>query len=90
MSSSWHHILAISLEIYRVIDTKKTVNTSTSPQISDQLGTENACKTVMLIYRYDTSSGLQSYVSVSTSSDLSTTIRVGFDSLPANGSTRFF
>ena len=59
VSSSWHHILAISPEIYRVIDTRKTVNTSTSPEISDQVGTENACKTVMLIYRYHTSSGLQ-------------------------------
>ena len=46
MSSSWHHILAISpkkIEIYRVGDNRGTVNTSTSPHISDQLGTEYVC-----------------------------------------------
>ena len=51
MSSSWHHILAISpvekIEIYRVGDNRGTVNTSTSPHISDQLGTENACLTLL-------------------------------------------
>ena len=51
----WHHILAISpavcrngsqmfIEIYRVGDNRRTVNTSTTPHIWDQLGTENACK----------------------------------------------
>ena len=46
MSSSWHHILAISrqkIEIYLVGDNRGTVNTLTSPHISDQLGTEYAC-----------------------------------------------
>ena len=51
MSSSWHHILAISpaekIEIYQVGDNRGTVNTSTSPHISDQLGTENACLTLL-------------------------------------------
>ena len=53
----WHHILAISpavcrngsqmfIEIYRVGDNRRTVNTSTTPHIWDQLGTENACKTL--------------------------------------------
>ena len=58
MSSSRHHILAISpaVKIYRVGDNRRTVNTLTTPHISDQLGTEN---TVMLIYRHDTNYGLQ-------------------------------
>ena len=49
MSSSRHHILAISpaVKIYRVGDNKRTVNTSTTPHISDQLGTENVCKTLL-------------------------------------------
>ena len=50
MSSSWHHILAISpavYQIYRVGDNRRTVNTSTTPHISDQLWTENACKTLL-------------------------------------------
>ena len=49
MSSSWHHILAISpaVKIYRVGDNRRSVNTSTTPKISDQLGTENACKTLL-------------------------------------------
>ena len=53
----WHHILAISpavcqngsqmfIEIYRVGDNRRIVNTSTTPHIWDQLGTENACKTL--------------------------------------------
>ena len=53
----WHHILAIFpavcrngsqmfIEIYRVGDNRRTVNTSTTPYIWDQLGTENACKTL--------------------------------------------
>ena len=49
MSSSWHHILAISpaVKIYRVGDNRRTVNTLTTQHISDQLGTENACKTLL-------------------------------------------
>ena len=49
MSGSRHHILAISpaVKIYRVGDNKRTVNTLTTPHISDQLGTENACKTLL-------------------------------------------
>ena len=49
MSSSRHHILAISpaVKIYRVGDNRRTVNTSTTPHISDQLGTENVCKTLL-------------------------------------------
>ena len=35
----------------QVGDNRRTVNTSTSPRISDQLGTENVRQTVMLIYR---------------------------------------
>ena len=48
MSSYRHHILAISpaVKIYRVGDNRRTVNTSTTPHISDQLGTENVCKTL--------------------------------------------
>ena len=38
-------ILTISPEIYRVGDNRRTVNTSMTPYISDQSGTENACKT---------------------------------------------
>ena len=49
MSSSRHHILAISPAVkhYRVGDNRRTVNTSTTPHISDQLGIENACKTLL-------------------------------------------
>ena len=49
MSSSWHHILAISLavKIYWVGDNRRTVNTSTTLHISDQMGTENVCKTLL-------------------------------------------
>ena len=48
ISSSCHHILAISpaVKIYQVGDNRRTVNTLTTPHISDQLGTENACKTL--------------------------------------------
>ena len=53
----WHHILALSpavcwngsqmfIEIYRVGDNRRTVNTSMTPHIWYQLGTENACKTL--------------------------------------------
>ena len=35
--------LAIFVEIYRVGDNTRTVNMSTGPQISEQLGTESAC-----------------------------------------------
>ena len=52
------------IEIYRVGDNRRTVNKSTSPYISDQLGTENVPETVMLIYRSAMSSGLQKYVSI--------------------------
>ena len=37
-----HSILAIPPAVYRVGDNGRTVNTSTSSHISDQLGTENA------------------------------------------------
>ena len=48
ISSSCHHSLAISpaVKIYQVGDNRRTVNTSTTPHISDQLGTENACETL--------------------------------------------
>ena len=48
----------------QVGNNRRTVNTSTSPHISDQLGTENMRETVMLIYRSAMSSGLQKYVSI--------------------------
>ena len=51
----------------RMGDNRRTVNTSTSPHISDQLGTENVRETVMLIYRGAMSSGLQKYASIRTS-----------------------
>ena len=35
------------IEIYRVGDDRRTVNTSTTPHISEQSGTENACKTLL-------------------------------------------
>ena len=48
MSSSWHHILAISPAVHiRVGDNIGTVNTSTTRYISDQLGTRNACKILL-------------------------------------------
>ena len=49
MSSSRLRILAISpaVKIYRVGDNRRTYNTSKTPHISDQLGTENACKTLL-------------------------------------------
>ena len=48
-----------SLPIYWVGDNRRNVNTSMTPHISDQLGTENSCKTLLCwIYRHDTSSGL--------------------------------
>ena len=34
------------IEIYRVGDIRRTVKTSTTPHISDQSGTEKACKTL--------------------------------------------
>ena len=48
----------------QVGDNRRTVNTSRSPHISDQLGTENLRETVMLIYLSAMSSGLQKYVSI--------------------------
>ena len=51
MSSYWHNILTISPRcVNRNLpggDNKITVNTSTTPHISDQLGTENACETLL-------------------------------------------
>ena len=44
MSSSLHHILAYIDRNLPVGDNGGPVNTSTTPHISDQLGTENACK----------------------------------------------
>ena len=43
MSSSLHHTLAYIDRNLPVGDNRGTVNTSTTPHISDQLGTENAC-----------------------------------------------
>ena len=37
--SNW--FLAIFIEIYRVGDNRRTVNTRTTPQISEELGTES-------------------------------------------------
>ena len=48
--SSWHHIFAIPpvfIEIYRVGDNRRPVNSSTSLHISDQLGTENVWETLL-------------------------------------------
>ena len=39
--------LSKEIEIYRVGDNRGTVNTLTSPHISDQLGTEYACLTLL-------------------------------------------
>ena len=39
--------LPLFIEIYRVCDNRRTVNTSTSPHISDQLGTENVWETLL-------------------------------------------
>ena len=51
MSSSWHHIFTITpdvyIEIYQVGDSRRTVNTWMTPHISDQLGTENTCETLL-------------------------------------------
>ena len=61
ISSSWHHIFHIFaippvfscseqlvfIEIYRVGDNRRTVNSSTSLHISDQLGTENVWETLL-------------------------------------------
>ena len=54
--------LPLYIEIYRVGDNRRTVNTSTSPHISGQLGTTTRvkyCYQIMLIYRKAMSSGLQ-------------------------------
>ena len=37
----------VYIEIYRVGDNRGTVTRSTSPHISDQLGTENLCYTLL-------------------------------------------
>ena len=47
MSNSWHHILTISSAVYWVGNDRRTVKTLTTPHISDQSGTENACKTLL-------------------------------------------
>ena len=50
ISRSWRHILRslpLYIEIYRVCDNRRAVNTSSSPHISDQLGSENACQTLL-------------------------------------------
>ena len=50
ISSSWHHIFAtlpVFIEIYRVGDNRRPVNSSTSLHISDQLGTENVWETLL-------------------------------------------
>ena len=47
MSNSWHHILTISPTVYWVGKNRRTVKTLTTPHISDQSGTENACKTLL-------------------------------------------
>ena len=39
--------LPLYIEIYRMGKNKRTVNTSTTPHISDQSGTEKACKTLL-------------------------------------------
>ena len=57
--SYWHHTFSNPshcMEIHRVGDSRRTVNTSDSPHIPDQLGAENACQ--MLIYCHDMRSGL--------------------------------
>ena len=45
--SASHFSDLVAVKIYRVGDNRRTVNTSTTPHISDQLGTENACKTLL-------------------------------------------
>ena len=50
ISSSWHHIFAIPpvfIKIYRVVDNRRPINSSTSLHISDQLGTENVWETLL-------------------------------------------
>ena len=92
MSSSRHHVLAISPAIknYRVGDNRRTVNTSTTPHISDQLGTENVCETLLcwfiVMIRILVCNNMYQYQHIV--SDLSTTIWDGFDSLSVNESTR--
>ena len=46
MSNSWQHILTISPAVYRVGNNRRTVKTPTTPHISHQSGSENACKTL--------------------------------------------
>ena len=53
MSSSCYYIFnhlsqcTGMIKIYRVGDSRRTVNTSTTPHISDQLWTENECETLL-------------------------------------------
>ena len=89
MSSSRHHVLAISPAIKnnRVGDNRRTVITSMTPHISDQLG-----KTRVKHYYVDLSSKYEFWsaiicISINIVSDLSTTIWDGFDSLLVNEST---
>ena len=95
MSSSWHHILAISpaVEIHRLGDNRRTVNTSTTPHISDQLGTENACKTLLcwfiVMIRILVCNFMNQYQHRFWSF-YHNPRRFGFDSLPVNESTRDF
>ena len=56
MSNSWHHILTISPAVYWVGNNRRTVETPTTPHISDQSGTEN---TAMLTFHHDMTSGFQ-------------------------------
>ena len=78
--------------IYRVGDNRRTVNTSTTPHICHQLGTENVCKTLLCqfivmiwvpvcnnMYRYQHHFGLFYW---------NPTILETVAMLPANGSTR--
>ena len=60
ISSYWHHTFSdLSLEIYRVSDNRKTVNTSTVPTFLISWGRKCAFNFAMLIYRHDMRSGLQ-------------------------------
>ena len=85
MSSSWHHILAISpkkIDIYRVGDNRRTVNTSTSPHISDQLGTEYACLTLLcwfIVMPWVLVCNRYVYIDMNVISDLSTAINNFWD-----------
>ena len=87
-----HHTLAYIDRNLPLGDNRGTVKTSTTPHISDQLGTENACKTLLCwvivmirvlvcnnMYRYKHHFG-SFYHNPAQSEDF----RGGFDSLPVN------